>query len=260
MTSLTGPCHVVTVPSNSRWPPAASPGGSSLLVPPCSSRRDYSAVTSGSEFRGNVVKTGGDPLSGLDYLVEAHGWSVRKLNVEDGREMRRVARIQAEAFHEPAAISLLDDLFFKLFEAEVLSGLLYKLRNSPPDRYACLVAEVGTRAGDEIVGVVDVTVQRDEDVLRYLRPGEEYLYVSGIAVSQSFRRRKVATALLEACDVLSTMLGYSSLVLRAYQDDTGARRLYSNSGYEVVGGDSSWVGLIGRRRRVLMIKECPAIN
>lgn len=40
---------------------------------------------------------------------------------------------------------------------------------------------------DQLVGVVDVTVLRDNDVLQHLEGAEEYLYVSGIAVSNDFR-------------------------------------------------------------------------
>lgn len=40
---------------------------------------------------------------------------------------------------------------------------------------------------DQLVGVVDVTVLRDNDVLQHLDGAEEYLYVSGIAVSNDFR-------------------------------------------------------------------------
>lgn len=38
-----------------------------------------------------------------------------------------------------------------------------------------------------LVGVVDVTVMRDEDVLKHIDGAEEYLYVSGIAVMKDFR-------------------------------------------------------------------------
>ncbi|KAK4774032.1 hypothetical protein SAY87_029051 [Trapa incisa] len=221
----------------------------------------------------------------LESLVKAYGWAVRRLDEADDEEMRQVVRIQAEAFHEPTA--LFDDFFFQFFQvglpslclyvqrptvasihlkfhaystqAKVLSGLLYKLRNSPPDRYACLVAKPAAATDQEqwqeLVGVVDVTVLREESVLRHLHGEEEYLYVSGIAVSESFRRQKVATALLEACDVLSSQLGYRYLALRAYDDDAGARRLYSSAGYEVVGLDPVWVSMIGRKLRVLMIKK-----
>lgn len=41
---------------------------------------------------------------------------------------------------------------------------------------------------EDLVGVVDVTVSRDRDVLQHLpSEAEEYLYVSGIAVLKSFR-------------------------------------------------------------------------
>lgn len=56
------------------------------------------------------------------------------------------------------------------------------------NRYACLVAEPFTEAPENIVGVVDVTFLRDDDVLQHLpRQTDEYLYVSGIAVSTNFR-------------------------------------------------------------------------
>ncbi|XP_010062409.2 uncharacterized protein LOC104449829 [Eucalyptus grandis] len=197
----------------------------------------------------------GDGGGRFEYLAKAHGWGVRRL-IEDEVEMRAVARIQAEAFHEPAA--LFNDLFFQFFQAEVLAGLIYKLRNSPSDRYACLVAEPAPSVPsieDGVVGVVDVTVLREKAVLRDLPGAEEYLYVSGIAVSESFRRRKVATALLKACDELCIGWGYRYLVLRAHEDDSGARTLYANAGYRVVTGDPVWVSWIGKRRRVLMIKK-----
>ncbi|KAL2467620.1 Acyl-CoA N-acyltransferase (NAT) superfamily protein [Forsythia ovata] len=189
-------------------------------------------------------------------LVSDNNWQVRRM-VEIEEEMREVAKVQAEAFHEP--VFLFNDMFLQFFQAEVLSGLLYRLKNSPPERYACLVAEPLTDTRDsqkELVGVVDVTVQREESVLQHFTEAEEYLYVSGIAVLNKFRRQKVATTLLKACDVLAAIWGFEYLVLRAYEDDYGARKLYSSAGYKVVSGDSPWMTTwIGRRRRVLMIKR-----
>lgn len=58
-------------------------------------------------------------------------------------------------------------------------------------RYACLVAETAIDDPDsakQLVGVIDVTVLRDQNVLQHLPPeAEEYLYISGIAVSKTFR-------------------------------------------------------------------------
>lgn len=198
----------------------------------------------------------GDRKGQFGHLVSENGWQVRRM-VEKEDEMREVAHIQAEAFHEPSI--LFNELFFQFFQAEVLAGLLYRLRNSPPDRYACLVAEPTidtTEQVEHLVGVVDVTVLNDNDVLQYLSKADEYLYISGIAVLQSFRRKKVATVLLKACEMLAIHWGFEYLALRAYEDDPGARNLYTNAGYSIVSGDPPWTTTwIGRRRRVLMIKQ-----
>ncbi|RWR90340.1 GNAT domain-containing protein [Cinnamomum micranthum f. kanehirae] len=214
---------------------------------------------------GVVRKEAQDVICGVageeqfGYLVSEYGWGVRRL-VEEEEEMRKVAQVQAEAFHEPKA--LFNDLFFLFFQAEVLSALFYKIRNSPPNRYACLVAEPVDRpdslntSKEGLVGVVDVTVMRDEDVLKHIDGAEEYLYVSGIAVMKDCRRQKVATVLLKACDLLSLHWGFDYLALRAYEDDSAACKLYSAAGYKVVSGDPNWMTTwIGRKRRVLMIKQ-----
>lgn len=218
------------------------------------------------QLQEQLADGGGDSGSGggdvygegqFGNLVKGYGWQVRKM-VENDQEMRSVANIQAEAFYEP--VVLFNDVFFQFFQAEVLSGLLYRLRNSPPDRYACLVAETITsenEAQQKMVGVVDVTVFRDESVLGYLSGADEYLYVSGIAVLRDFRRKKVASILLKACEKMALVWGYKYLVLRAYEDDWGARKLYTNAGYKMVSVDPLWTSSwIGRRRRVLMIKQC----
>ncbi|XP_010415929.1 PREDICTED: uncharacterized protein LOC104701872 [Camelina sativa] len=194
----------------------------------------------------------------LKYLVSQHGWDVRRLNTDDEDEIRRVSLVQADAFHIPLA--LFNDFFFLFFQAEVLSALLYKLKNSPSDRYACLVAEqtseAETSSSTSVVGVVDVTAQNESSVLCHFPGVEEYLYVSGLAVSKAQRRKKMASTLLKACDVLCYLWGFKLLALRAYEDDAAARNLYSNAGYDVVATDPLWTSTwIGRKRRVLMTKR-----
>ncbi|ESQ27998.1 hypothetical protein EUTSA_v10019029mg [Eutrema salsugineum] len=194
----------------------------------------------------------------LKYLVSQHGWGVRRLRRDDEDELRRVALVQAEAFHIPLA--LFNDFFFMFFQAEVLSALLYKLKNSSPDRYACLVAEQTNEAekssSSSVVGVVDITVQTENSVLRHFPGDEEYLYVSGLAVSKAQRRKKMASTLLKACDVICYLWGVKLLALRAYEDDAAARNLYSNAGYSVIESDPPWTSTwIGRKRRVLMTKR-----
>lgn len=205
--------------------------------------------------------------NGLQYLTSGHGWKVRFLN-QEREEMDEVAEIQASAFHSPSPIW--DSFVYKIFKAEVLSALLYRIRHSPPDRYACLVAEpdyhtvesgMHGMSENKLVGVVDATAFAGKDVLCHLEGAEECLYVSGIAVSANYRRRKVATVLLKACDFLAFLWGFDYLVLRANVDDVGARTLYARAGYKVVYEDppsiSTWTG---REQFVLMVKRASTEN
>ncbi|XP_060199943.1 GCN5-related N-acetyltransferase 10, chloroplastic-like isoform X2 [Lycium barbarum] len=82
-------------------------------------------------------------------------------------------------------------------------------------RYACLVAEASSDTSEveqNLVGVIDATVYRDNDVLQYLPGAAEYIYISEIVVLNKFRRQKVATALLKACDVLARFWGFLWIV------------------------------------------------
>ncbi|KAJ4713742.1 Acyl-CoA N-acyltransferase protein [Melia azedarach] len=177
----------------------------SFVVHCCSfsSTKEVGLVGKDATDNGKVLLKEKENKQQFEYLASDFGWKVRRLDSVDD-EMREVAFIQAEAFHVPVAF--FNDLFFEFFKAEVLSGLLYKLRNSPPNRYACLVAENSNdniEPQRKLVGVVDVTVLRDEDVLQHIQGGaEEYLYVSGLAVLKRFRRQKIATALLKACEAI----------------------------------------------------------
>lgn len=60
------------------------------------------------------------------------------------------------------------------------------------NRYACLVVEASNDTPEvekDIVGVVDATVYRHNDVLQYLPGATEYIYISGIAVLNKFRSK-----------------------------------------------------------------------
>ncbi|KAM3382034.1 hypothetical protein T459_09339 [Capsicum annuum] len=226
-----------------------------LQKPQCSSSSFPVSSTTARELDQVGLKLEGKQR-GECLVNDNYGWKVRRM-IETEQEMRKVAAVQAEAFHQP--LFFFDDLFFEFFQAEVFSGLLYRLKNSPPDRYACLVVEASNDTPEvekDIVGVVDATVYRHNDVLQYLPGATEYIYISGIAVLNKFRRQKVATALLNACDVLARFWGFKYLALQAYEDDFGARQLYTNAGYKVVSSDAPWkTKWIGRRRRVVMVKQ-----
>lgn len=59
----------------------------------------------------------GDGEGQFGDLVREYGWKVRRM-VEEQSEMRKVAQVQAEAFHEP--VFLFNDLFFQFFQVNFL--------------------------------------------------------------------------------------------------------------------------------------------
>ncbi|KAH9541545.1 hypothetical protein CY35_14G070400 [Sphagnum magellanicum] len=214
-----------------------------------------------SQTLNEIAQEDEEKVSGKG-LVSSHGWRVRDASRFDTEELRAVAHIQASSFHLQTAV--FDQLFFKLFKAELLSALLYKARQSPPNRYACLLAEpvpevdqehLDTNRELKVVGAVNLTALVDSDVLRHLQGAHEYLYVSGMAVDADYRRQNVATLLLKACDLRASDWEFDWLVLHAYEDDVAARSLYSRAGYRVIAADPLWMTTwAGRKRRVLMAK------
>lgn len=238
-------------------------------------RSQYFATASGRRFSlrlraqapGDVAETvlrEAPQEESDDVLALGYGWKVREASRFDVEELRAVAHVQASSFHIEAGV--FDELFFKLFKAEVLSNLLHKAKHSPSDRYACLLAEPaigmdeGESSDDEsapmTVGAVNLAASDDNEVLRHLHDADEYLYVSGMAVDMNFRRKNVATLLLRACDLLAMQWGFEYLVLHAYEDDMAARTLYARGGYRVIALDPLWMSTwVGRQRRVLMAKK-----
>lgn len=57
-----------------------------------------------------------------EYLAREFGWKVRKL-IEKEDDLRTVARIQAEAFHEP--VFVFNDFFFYFFQVFLLFLFLF---------------------------------------------------------------------------------------------------------------------------------------
>ncbi|CAI5465407.1 unnamed protein product [Closterium sp. Yama58-4] len=211
-------------------------------------------------------------------------WRVRMAARE---EMKAVADLQAEVFHDPppAPLSALNAFFLDMFKAELYDNLLHKLKYSPPDRHCILVAQPSTQpfpppdptidpparetskrpspastsaaaAAVEVVGVVDLTALDDRSVLKHLSGAQDYLYLSGMAVHASLRRESIASVLLAAVEQLSLQWGFEYIVLHVHEDNIAARRLYQKAGYLAIDCDSRWTStLLGMRRRVLLAKR-----
>jgi ribosomal protein S18 acetylase RimI-like enzyme len=96
---------------------------------------------------------------------------------------------------------------------------------------------VHTTPADVLVAVVDgevagyVTIKPATE----LQASDHVLHVSGLAVADSFRRRGVGRALMDAAVDEATRRGARRLTLRVLGPNTAARRLYEACGFEVEG-------------------------
>ncbi|CAI5975131.1 unnamed protein product [Closterium sp. NIES-64] len=262
-------------------PPPSEQRQEQLAAPDPAEGAAVSTVAEGAGEEGEAGE------ASREFRVESGKWRVRMAARE---EMKAVADLQAEVFHDPppAPLSALNAFFLDMFKAELYDNLLHKLKYSPPDRHCILVAQHSTQpfppphptteppAGEtskrpspastsaaaavatavEVVGVVDLTALDDRSVLKHLSGAQDYLYLSGMAVHASLRRESIASVLLGAVEQLSLRWGFEYIVLHVHEDNIAARRLYQKAGYLAIDCDSRWTStLLGMRRRVLLAKR-----
>ena len=130
-------------------------------------RRIYASTTRRRLRRPRRGVGGGE----LDQLDTVYKWRVTEALLGGGgegktsvrEEIEEIAKLQAEAFYAPLPTlpRFFDAGFLKLFEADVRGTLRTKMAVAPSGAsFACLVI----RRDDEIVGVAEVSSQRERDV------------------------------------------------------------------------------------------------
>lgn len=114
-----------------------------------------------------------------------------------------------------------------------------------------------------IVGTVDLIWHQKEEVLRFIDGASEYMYLSGMAVHNEYKRQGIGTLLLEGAEAKSKALGIKFIALQVHVENEVAQGLYEKAGYRAVHTSSAWAfetilpGTQGKRR-VLMIKRMNA--
>ncbi|KAK9903373.1 hypothetical protein WJX75_004007 [Coccomyxa subellipsoidea] len=98
---------------------------------------------------------------------------------------------------------------------------------------ACLVAE--DMADNTLVGCAFTSMVAPEALLPPPWPTTKPLrfYMSNLGVLQSHRRRGIALALLNACEILGRRWGEDSVWLHTEADNAGANALYQAAGYSI---------------------------
>jgi ribosomal protein S18 acetylase RimI-like enzyme len=192
-------------------------------------------------WRGGRARGAGDPR-GL-VLRDARGRVVR---FAERDELRAVSALQTRGFYEPALGPLgplepVDAPLRAFFAWDVLRTLRQKFEYARAGRFAPLVVTVDDANGDErIVGVCEVSVQRDFEVIEALREvkglaaPEEYAYLSCMTVDDDFRRQQMASSLIRAGESVAKEWGFDIALLHVYEENRGAVRVYEKAGYKTL--------------------------
>lgn len=174
------------------------------------------------------------------------------------KDVLSVSRLQAESFHEPVPLGFLDSFAYKFFAAEVLDALRQKMKDLNREGYTVLVAEPveSGPAGGPVMGVVEVSVQEDVDVLSRLPVSiPRYGYISSMAVRPSIRRKGVAQTLMEAAELQAAEWEQEHLALHVHEDNVAAVRLYQQCGFQEVWREPGWKVLTSGHVKLLMYKR-----
>jgi ribosomal protein S18 acetylase RimI-like enzyme len=123
-------------------------------------------------------------------------------------------------------------------------------------------ADSSSRPGS-VLGVVEVGVQDEADVLQHLKRGQlpangTYAYITSMAVAPHLRRCGVGRALLQAAEQQAANWEQELVALHVYEANAAAIRLYERHGMRCCAQDPAWKGMLGGKVRQLMIKPVPA--
>lgn len=135
----------------------------------------------------------------------------------------------------------------------IYEDLKQRLKAQSP-RYTCLAAisttATASQADTTIAGTVEASLRQP-----WPWQGDRHVYISNLAVDQSFRRQGIAMTLLRSCEQVAQRWGIYELHLHVMEDNLVARALYRKAGFSVVQTEdspASWLGL--QARRLLMRK------
>jgi ribosomal protein S18 acetylase RimI-like enzyme len=123
-------------------------------------------------------------------------------------------------------------------------------------------ADSARRPGS-VLGVVEVGVQDEADVLQHLKRGQlsatgTYAYITSMAVAPHLRRCGVGRALLQAAEQQAANWEQELVALHVYEANAPAIRLYERHGMRCCAQDPAWKGMLGGKVRQLMIKPVSA--
>lgn len=165
------------------------------------------------------------------------------------QDLDALAMLLADSFHSRQGwVGLLHPIF-KLGIYEDLRG---RLNNTSPHQ-VCLAAIAHSAEGEAIAGTVEMSASNSYSLFL---GRERSVYLSNLAVGESYRRRGVGSKLLRSCEQIARQWGFQEICLHVLETNSAARQLYISSGYQlrrVELGLNTF--LLGQSRKMLMVKR-----
>lgn len=150
-------------------------------------------------------------------------FQVRFAQYED---LDAIAQIIAESFHSSQGFW---GWTFPLLRLGISEDLKHRVTSTKPHQ-ACLVA-IDTKYSQDIpIGTVELGLRYSD---RWTQLGRSYPYLSNLAVHPQYRRRGVASGLLQRSEELVREWGFQDIYLHVLEKNQQARQLYFKQGYRV---------------------------
>lgn len=197
-------------------------------------------------------------------------FQIRAAQTED---VSGLTEILTDSFHSQDGIlgwaypflklGIYEDLRNRLRSTAPNHVCLVAVRDTPPDcdgalsdRFVKCDAKASnphSMHGDHLVAIVELSPRSHHPLNR---DRARYLYISNLAVRDTYRRRGVAKQLLLKCERIALAWGFQDLYLHVLENNYQARQLYHKLGYQLDQVDFSWSALfLGRPRQILLHKH-----
>lgn len=141
-------------------------------------------------------------------------------------EIEAIAQIITESFHSSSGFW---GWTFPILRLGIYEDLKHRLLSTKPNQ-ACLVAINTIESPYLPVGTVELGLRFSDG---WTQVGRSFPYLSNLAVHPQFRRRGVASQLLQGCERLVQEWGFKDIYLHVLEQNEQARQLYFQQGYRV---------------------------
>ncbi|MEM8780944.1 MAG: GNAT family N-acetyltransferase [Cyanobacteria bacterium P01_G01_bin.49] len=185
-----------------------------------------------------------DSLNSAKNSSSPFSKTIRKAQLQD---IKGLTEVITQSFHPTKGCF---SLVQPLLRLGVYEDLRSRLRADAP-HYCCLVAleisETATGQQEKVIGTIELTLRSSFNT--------HYPYISNLAVAHSHRRQGIARNLLIKCEQIAKEWGHQTLSLHVLDNNYAAKKLYTNSGYQLSETELNWPNWLFHNRQRLLLQK-----